>query len=1384
MALKRVLAGLVFVLVVLLGCSLLAVDISAANRSIHDNGGHIAHPAFKQLSKRFDDPDLKFFAGNWGAKILQFLRPVPGDVDLGISPDEQQGGVGLVGETVRIINGNSLVSRTDVFFASAHTLGLGFSAFYNSLSSFAQSLGVGWSHTYSVILNPFYKIGRKTYIRIVDATGRGRYFRKQTHGVFAGAFQERTHVTAQTDDFIWHRLNGSRYGFSNTGRLSWIDDEKGNRLQLDYDDQDRLDTVTDLASGRTLTFNYNENDLIESIAGPVTAVVADGIRVGFGYDAKLNLASVTYADDSGFDYTYADGQDVHNLTASHNRAGHLINTWSYDDQDRCIENFSPNGRGLTVNYVSNRRIKVTDAYGVERTYILRIIKGHKRLSAMHGPASPPYTDTLVRKWRYDDKLRLVRVEHANGTIHKYRNFDKRGNPRRIILAAGTEKKRKIYFTYHPRMNALLSRTEASVLGAGSKVTTFDFDADGNDTPNENPTGLLYRIIEQGFTHNQDGDIIAYKYITRFSYNDRGQVLAVDGPLPGSDDTLEFSYDPTTGNLDTVIRPLIGATSFLEFDAAGQPGKFIDVNGQSTRLSYDGRGRVTATFHDTDQSSSNISYNIAGLPDTTTDEDGVYKNFVYDADFDRLSRIYDFDNNYIHHNYDARGNLIERSRHDPAGDRYSRNRWSYESPDIPGKLYKAINFDDTFTEYRYDSAGNLASMTDPEANTTEYQYDAFNRPKDVIQSMDSPGDVVTSYDYDAHGNLISVTDAEHHQTIYEYDDMGRVVTTLSPDTGTTRYAHDEAGNLVSKTDANRITTAYGYDSLNRLTAITFPDITQNIAYSYDQGHFGKGRRTGMTDPSGSTTFGYSGRGRMVTMNSTVNNIVYQLSRNFSPGGRINAITYPSGRSIDYTRYDSGKIKDVATTFNSLTTTLVSDMVYNPFGRPSGMNTGFGGTINNQSSECACLEVANPGSFMEQQYIYDGNRNLISITGTNTPWFNQDFAYDSLGRLKQAIGTYGSINYTYDRVGNRQTRTIDTQTETYKYYPGTNRLQEVTGTQTVAYTYDLNGNITGIGDKTLSYNQNNRLVQVKKNTDIIGEYDYNGLGQRVTKTASGTTTLFLYDFEGNIIAEGQLDGTLSSDYLYMFGNRIARVDAEDGSFYYFLNNYLGTPILMTNDKGGIVWEASYKPFGEAMVSSNSTVVNNFRFPGQYFDQEVEVQYNYHRFYDPKTGRYITPDPIGLIGGDNLFAYVSNNPINFVDPYGNFAITGPVVVGFIIVKGMGMVIAWGGLKLAAFAIGDPLVYPEDPCSERNYQVSDLMDDMIGGIATGDTVIAVVMTGTGTLIESAPIVTTAIASNPEFILDATDAFQGAIGQGPPPPTVGGYAGNTARWVYDKLNP
>jgi len=102
------------------------------------------------------------------------------------------------------------------------------------------------------------------------------------------------------------------------------------------------------------------------------------------------------------------------------------------------------------------------------------------------------------------------------------------------------------------------------------------------------------------------------------------------------------------------------------------------------------------------------------------------------------------------------------------------------------------------------------------------------------------------------------------------------------------------------------------------------------------------------------------------------------------------------------------------------------------------------------------------------------------------------------------------------------------------------------------------------------------------------------------------------------------------------------------YYYLNDHLGTPIKVIDQTNTIVWSADYKPFGKADITVD-TFENNFRFPGQCYDQESDLHYNYHRYYQPDIGRYLRADPIGIEGGINLFAYVQNNPANWVDPLG---------------------------------------------------------------------------------------------------------------------------------------
>jgi RHS repeat-associated protein len=1174
------------------------------------------------------------------------------DVDFGIDADEQQGGGGLVGETIRVFNGNVIEARSDLSFSSPNRLGLTLEGFYNSRSANSGSIGYGWTHTYEATLDPSFSIDSIEFLKIIDATGKAHYFLEETSGTYEGRFGEKTYVELESGEYIWHLLDGSEYGFSSTGKLSWIDDAQGNSLALDYDANSRLETVTDNSSGRVLTFYYNASDLLDHVTGPTTTAVTDGVWVSYGYDANDNLTSVIYADDSGFDYSYTDTNDIHNLTEKVDKADHLINTWEYDTSDRAISNFSRDGKGVDIVYTSATQIEVTDAYSKEREYILDEAAGRKRVSAITdgtgGAGSFPYSDSNIISWIYDVNMNPTELEYPSGIINQYLDFDERGNPATIKLAFGEDEERDIYYTYHPYINTPLTRTEDSVLGTGDKETIWDYDNDYDTVSNENPTSLISRIVEKGYTKNESGTLISYEYVTTYTYNTKGQVLSINGPLSGTSDTTTFTYNSTTGNLLTVIRPIIGTTTLGNYDAAGQAGTITDVNSQTKTYTYDGRGRVVELTNSADSSTSSVDYDIAGTPEVKTDEDGVTTEFEYDPDYGRLYRRYDHEGNYIEYSYDAQGNVTAKDYYDSSNNLSKSTSSLYIGSELPGLLYREINADSTYyTQYSYGLDGNVASVRDPNGNYTYYAYDSMNRLVTVTQ----PGSIATGYTYDGHGNLHTVTDAENHTTTYEYDDMARLVSTTSPDTGTVTYAYDEAGNPINKTDAEAISIDYTYDVLNRLTDIDFPT-DADIAYSYDSGTNGIGQRTGMEDESGEYIFGYNSRGRLTSKTILIDGTTYSLSRSYTPGGRVSSMTYPTGRTINYYRTSCAcKVDSITTTFGGTTTTLMEDLTYRPFGGASAMNNGAGGTIGSTYNTSGRLTVSNPGATHERTYNYYNNGNLLTITAPSTPYYDRTYVYDPLNRLTSATAedAWGVMDYTYDDVGNRLTEVTDTSSDTYAYVTGTNLLSSVTGTDNISYTYDDNGNITGMGTKTLNYNEDNRLVSVVESANTLGEYTYNGLGQRIIKEVGSTTTVFLYDFDGNIIGESDETGDFSKEYLYRGSSRLAMVDVPSEEVYYYGNDQLGTPEILTDDSNTVVWEAYYKPFGEAEVNSHSTVDNNFRFSGQYFDLETGLHYNYNRYYNPSTGRYLTPDPIGQEGGINLFAYVENNPVNETDPKG---------------------------------------------------------------------------------------------------------------------------------------
>jgi RHS repeat-associated protein len=1262
------------------------------NYWIYDTGPITVYTPADQPHPLYDYAINKFPSGGSGRPAC--IQPYPhkdGDPPA-LEPEDQLGEDEsnkkedhLEGDPISIYNGNNVHSETDIKLPTPFTRGLEIKRYYNSritqedLDGYPDTptanirYGFGWTNSYNAILryvggwsypshaplegcdpDLFQGYIFHRYYDVMDETGHTNRFGRVCGDELRGEY---TSFEFQDDKWGWRRLDGSFFVFGNPYQepldpyLTEIIDPHGNRQVLIYDSERRLETVTDEATGQVLTFHYNTEGMLDHVSGPVTEAVADGVWVRYGYDDIKNLTSVSYPDGSGYIYEYDDPNDPHNLTTKRDINGNFIFGWTYDDQDRAISNTTNGDDDVTIDYVDGSTVDVTNAYAVTTSHTLAMINNKKHITTVNGPVNCRGCGKDVVRYGHDEQGWVTEIEYVNGRIDQYAYYDARGNAHTEILDAGGLNEVTVQYDFHPTLNQPLRRTQTSVLGSGDKETIWDYDDDGNDTPNENPTSMVHRLIERGFTLDASGSTVPYEYITSMTYNAKGQVTAINGPRPGDDDAVSYCYDSTTGNLAAMTQPHVGTTAFAEYDDAGNLTLMIDPNGVETSFTYDGRNRLLTTTRN--GATASTVYTERGKPDSVTDPAGRTLDFVYDA-ANHLERIVDPAGNFRHFQYDALGNPAREalfvSGSSPEDDGEQTRRFDYGDPLassglMAGKPWKTIrpNHDDSAeleTVFGYDDMGNVTSVTDARTNTTAHQYDAFGR----LKCTEQPGVVVTEFGYDTHGNLKHIIDPEGLETMYFYDDMGRLVKTDSPDTGVTILVYDEAGNMVHK-DQNGTVTTHSYDGLNRLTDTLYADGTPGVSLTYDSGsgNYLKGRLASVSDASGGRSFSYDANGFLDTEQRVINGAAYITDYDFDAAGNLRAMVYPTGQVVNFLpdSVDVGRIGTVQIDPGGGVQDLANGLAYKPFGPMTAMNLGNGVSVSLSYDRNYQAAGITAGSVFDRSYVPDGAGNIETIADNIDSSRSQSFGYDALNRLTDASGVYGNIGYTYDRTGNRLTRTDAQGTDTYTYIPGSNQPDTMTGSETIYFDHDVHGNLVGRAFVDGSGQGSGA---------DIPDYTYTHDGQRVVKSVGGQRTVYHYDLAGQLIAETDGDGNLIKAYVWLHGQPLAQVSAG-GAVYYYHNDHLGTPQRMTDASGTVVWAVDYLPFGQADVTVG-TVVNNLRFAGQYYDAETGLHYNYHRYYDPKLGRYLRADPIGLAGGINLYAYVQNNPVNFIDPDGLMA------------------------------------------------------------------------------------------------------------------------------------
>lgn len=750
----------------------------------------------------------------------------------------------------------------------------------------------------------------------------------------------------------------------------------------------------------------------------------------------------------------------------------------------------------------------------------------------------------------------------------------------------------------------------------------------------------------------------------YTYNAAGQILTKDGPRTDVSDITTYTYD-AKGNRATMTNARGHVVHYNAYDTLGHLLSMTDANGVIAEFTYHDRGwllssRMKHPSNNTLDSLTTYSYDPVGLMIGMTLPNGYQLTYEYDA-ARRLTAIQNAAGERIEYTVDVAGNRTQQKIKNNAGTIVYSVAQAF---DELSRVMAITGNNGQNEKHQYDVNDNATAVTDGRNNKTQQTYDALNRVAKVID----PNLKETQFTYDAQNRIKTVTDARGNTTAYNYDGLGNLLSQVSPDTGTTIFTYDSAGNRTSSKDARDVVVTYSYDDLNRLISVSYPaSPIENITYSYDSttnGSFGIGRLASISTAVARNDYMYNHLGLITKKFIQVGSSLSTAQYTYDTTGNLISMIYPTGRLVNYVRDSAGRVQKITTQASASASVqvLISGISYMPFGPAASYTYGNGLSHTNSFDTDYRLTAIQIGGVLSRKYSYDFADNIAGIADQLSSAKTQIFSYDNLNRLTDAKGTYGTLAYSYDDVGNRLTEKDSWGNQsTYSYESSSNRLlniQPPPGTFVRNYSYDAAGNLlqgpsNTWGQFNYGYNKAGRLVTTVWGSAAVNQLAYNALGQRVSRTykpQSGgamVTELYHYDEAGHLISVTNTTGTLIREYIYN-GNQLVGF-VTGGILYFVHSDHLTTPQVVTNQSQAVVWVADYEPFGKAKLGLLNSISLDSRFPGQYVDSETGNYYNYFRDYDPSIGRYIESDPIGLNGGINTYAYVGGDPIQYSDALG---------------------------------------------------------------------------------------------------------------------------------------
>ncbi|MEV1019690.1 RHS repeat-associated core domain-containing protein [Streptomyces sp. NPDC050264] len=765
-------------------------------------------------------------------------------------------------------------------------------------------------------------------------------------------------------------------------------------------------------------------------------------------------------------------------------------------------------------------------------------------------------------------------------------------------------------------------------------------------------------------HNTEGLVVEETdplgNITRRQWDERGdKPLAVTDPLGH---TTRYTYDEA-GNLTQVTLP-DDATARATYNHLGLPTEFIEPGGAYWRHTYDERGNLLTTTDPLGAETHN-DYDESGHLNTLTDALGHTRAFTVNAAglpltlTDELGHITTV-------RRDAFGRITETV--DPLGN-ITRTSWTVE-----GKPERREHVDGTEELWTWDGEGNLLTHTDQAGHITQHTVAPF----DVPATRTDPDGATYAFTYDTELRLTEVTNPHGLTWSYTYDPAGYLTAETDFNGRTLTYTRDATGALRSRTNGADETLRFTRDALGRV--VEQRSDTGNVT-TFAYGADGGLHRAINGDADVMLQRDVLGRVLSETVNGRTILHAYDAL-----GRRVRRVT-PSGLASEWT-YDSAGLP-LALRSPACSLDFVHDATGRETERLMGSDVALtqswsaGGLLTAQSLTAPSAMSGTDHLLQHRTYSRRADGCLTEIRELTSG--TRRIELDDMGRVT-GIGAHGwAETYAYSTTGN-----VTRATAPAHKAPGEREFDGalLLSAGRTSYEHDAQGRLVRRTRRllngqrrtwTYAWDTEDRLVEVVAADGSRWRYAYDPLGRRISKHrvaddgATADHTEFTWDDLHLAEVTGPDGRATTWDYAPDSDRPVAQTQHQPSAtppnasylaqlaaesdlvyttrFHAIITDSVGTPTELVSAAGELEWQRRTSLWGTSFPApqeDTSEVDCRLRFPGQYADTETGLHYNLHRYYDPETARYISPDPLGLVPAPDHYAYV-HNPLSWSDPFG---------------------------------------------------------------------------------------------------------------------------------------